>query len=252
MEKDFENSAAVHYRERSAISLNAVAAVVLIVMSAGLIVSIFFEAWGLAAIFAISLAGTGLLTFRVGREMRGSAAAAVARQIGWEPAQPEMQRQSLHVEVLELSRILEAGHENIGDLQSAYIVAEDLALRQIQQEESVPVIRHVGVCKAPFDAVFIKGGVLVCADVCFLLSPELRQERIDAMLKKIERVKRTLDEKAVEVRARLMIILITQLSAEDDAKLRGSLGRRRFISTPVDVEIRMLDFEALQRIYVTD
>ena len=46
--------------------------------------------------------------------------------------------------------------EQLGDLQSAYIVAEDLALRQIQQEENIPLMRHVSVGGVPFDAVMIK------------------------------------------------------------------------------------------------
>ena len=50
---------------------------------------------------------------------------------------------------MELSRILEVGTEQMSDLQSAYIVAEDLALRQIQQEEDVPLMRHVRSAARP-------------------------------------------------------------------------------------------------------
>jgi hypothetical protein len=54
------------------------------------------------------------------------------------------------------------------------------------------------------------------------------------------------------MRPKLMMILITQLNPEDETRLRAGLGKRRFSSTPVDIDIRLLDFEALQRIYVTD
>ncbi len=49
-----------------------------------------------------------------------------------------------------------------------------------------------------------------------------------------------------------MVILVTQLNPEDEERLRKSLNTKRFSGTPVDVDIRLLDFEALQRIYVTD
>jgi len=48
------------------------------------------------------------------------------------------------------------------------------------------------------------------------------------------------------------VILVTQLNFEDEERLRKSLNTKRFSGTPVDVDIRLLDFEALQRIYVTD
>jgi len=165
---------------------------------------------------------------------------------------PEVQRQNLNLEVLELSRILETGTEQLSDLQSAYIVAEDLALRQIQQEEKIPLLRHVSVCGAPFNAVMVKDDILVCGEVSFLISPDLRQDRIDSMLRKIDQVKKGLELAKIEMRPKLMMILITQLNPEDETRLRAGLGKRRFSSTPVDIDIRLLDFEALQRIYVTD
>ena len=56
----------------------------------------------------------------------------------------------------------------------------------------------------------------------------------------------------VAMNARLMVVLVTQLNFEDEDGLRKSLDTKRFPGTPVDVDIRLLDFEALQRIYVTD
>jgi hypothetical protein len=56
----------------------------------------------------------------------------------------------------------------------------------------------------------------------------------------------------VAMTSRLMVVLVTQLNFEDEERLRKSLGSKRFSGTPVDVDIRLLDFEALQRIYVTD
>jgi hypothetical protein len=66
------------------------------------------------------------------------------------------------------------------------------------------------------------------------------------------RVKGIIGEMNVAMRARLMVVLVTQLNFEDEERLRRSLNTKRFSGTPVDVDIRLLDFEALQRIYVTD
>lgn len=165
---------------------------------------------------------------------------------------PEIQRQNLNIEVLELSKILKVEPSQISDLQSAYIVAEDLALRQIQQEENVPLIRHVMLGKAPFEAVLIKNDVINCIEVAFLVAPDMRQERVDAMMRKIALVKKTFGEMRIRMKVRLMLVLVTQLTPEGEDQLRSMLNSKRFAETPVDIDIRLLDFESLQRIYVTD
>ena len=174
------------------------------------------------------------------------------KRIDWETAQPDIQRQNLNIEVIELSKILEVESTQISDLQSAYIVAEDLALRQIQQEENVPLMRHVTVGRAPFDAVMVKNDLVACIDVSFLVVPDLRQDKIAAMLKKIVTVKKAFSEMDMKMRVRLMMVLVTQLTPEDDEKLRQALSKQRFEETPVDIDIRLLDFESLQKIYVTE
>jgi hypothetical protein len=49
-----------------------------------------------------------------------------------------------------------------------------------------------------------------------------------------------------------MLILVTQLTPADEQTLRSVLKTKRFSETPVDIDIRLLDFETLQRIYVTE
>lgn len=221
-------------------------------LAAGLVLAIFLRTWPLVALFALSLVGVSIYSFLSSRTTRKLAAAGDESRIDWESALPEVQRESLNIEVVELSRILEVSTEQISDLQSAYIVAEDLALRQIQQEEQVPLLRHVSLGDVPFDAVLVKLDMIVCAEVSFLVAPELRQERIGSMMRKMARVKKVLNEMNVGMDIRLMVILVTQLNFEDEERLRKSLNTKRFSGTPVDVDIRLLDFEALQRIYVTD
>ena len=72
------------------------------------------------------------------------------------------------------------------------------------------------------------------------------------MMRKMARVKNIIEQMNVAMQTRLMVVLVTQLNVEDEERLRKSLNTKRFSGTPVDVDIRLLDFEALQRIYVTD
>ena len=173
-------------------------------------------------------------------------------RIVWESSIPEIQRENLNVEVRELARVLEVGADQSADLQSAYIVAEDLALRQIQNEEGVPLLRHVCVGGVPFDAAMVRHNVLTCCDVSFLVTPELRQEKVDAAIRKITKVNNVMNSSGIGFEVRLMIILVTQLTDGDRERLLETSDKKRFEATPVDIDIRLLDFETLQGIYVTE
>lgn len=208
--------------------------------------------WPYTAIFGVAIAAIAIFGYLNFSQSRNAKAERDQKRIEWDTSLPEVQRQSLNLEVFELSRILEVEPEQLSDLQSAYIVAEDLGLRQIQQEEGVPLMRHVSIAGVPFDAVLVKNDLVACIDVSFLVAPELRQDRIDAMLRKIAAVKNSLGQHDTVMKTRLMMVLITQLTPEDEELLRSMLNTRRFSETPVDIDIRLLDFEALQRIYVTD
>lgn len=170
--------------------------------------------------------------------------------IHWNPEMPELQRQNANIEVRELARLLEAGEGQHADLLSAYAVAGDLALRQVQQEESLPMMRHVSIGKTPFDGVMVDQDLLTCIEVAFLVKPEVRQERVDSILKKAAQAKKILAEMKSRLRVRLMLVLVTQLNEEEEEDLRATLGTKRFSDTPVDIDIRLFDFETLQKMYL--
>ena len=252
MAKQLDNSFVRFSQHQQAAPLTGLSITIAVCLAAGLKMAIYLRAWAFVAVFAVSLIGLGIYSYLSSRTTRKLAAAQDESRIDWESALPEVQRESLNIEVVELSRILEVTAEQISDLQSAYIVAEDLALRQIQQEEQVPILRHVSIGEVPFDAVLVKQDIIICVEVSFLVAPELRQERIDSMMRKMGRVRKVIEQMNVAMKTRLMVVLVTQLTYEDEERLRRTLGTKRFAGTPVDVEIRLLDFEALQRIYVTD
>jgi hypothetical protein len=252
MAKQMDNSMVQFSRRTSVTPQVFLSAVVLICLIGGLVHSISIQQWPAAAIFAIAAVGLFAYAWFSIEQFNRLIAAHDRNRIDWEAELPEVQRENLKLEVVELSKVLDAegGHE--ADLQTAYIVAEDLALREIQQEENVPLLRHVGVGDVPFDAVFVKDDVLNCCEVSFLVAPDLRQDKIDAMIRKVKRVQERMRDAGSTLSVRMMLVLITQLSPEDDERLRSVLNTRRFSGTPVDIDIRLLDFESLQKIYVTD
>lgn len=223
----------------------------LAVAAAGFIYSVSSSS-AIAAILFAAVALTAAVCLFAMRSMARKLAIQTEGDLHWRPALPDVQRQNLSIEVKHLAGILDVEPEQVADLQSAYIVAEDLALRQIQQEEKVPVLRQVTVEGVPFDAVLVKEDLVICCHLSFLITPEIDDERLAAVMRRVGSVHRSFEGSGSRRRVRLMLILITQLTPEDEARLRPQLNAAKFKECPVEVDIRLLDFEALQRIYVTD
>jgi hypothetical protein len=169
----------------------------------------------------------------------------------WRIMPPETQQQKLNVEIAELATILQIPAQQIGDLRSAYIVAEDLAFRQIEQDLKRPIVRHIVVEGAEFDGILINRDIVTLIDTMFMVSPEISQEKIRNLLKKVEFAGKKISDARKGSKPRLLLAIVTQLDQESEAKLRSSLIGK-FTSTPVDVDIRLLDFENLQKIFVAD
>lgn len=252
MAKEFNNSLERFARPATGVGYYLASAAAVTLLGAVFVAGVVSQNWvvvGIAALATLSVAGLLVIGSRGRRRVLANRAAG---WIAWEPAESDIQRQTLNVAVGELSRLLKVQPEAVGDLQTAYIVGEDLALRQIQQDENVPVMRHVSVGGVPFDAAFTTDDIVVCCEVCFLVSPELGQDRIVAMMRKIGAVKKSIAEMNIGMQVRLMVVLVTQMSTADVEKLRETLSTKRFTATPVDIDIRLMDFAGLQKTYVTD
>ena len=164
---------------------------------------------------------------------------------------PELQRQNVNLEVRELARLLKVQDDQLSICCQHYIVAEDLALRQIQQEENLPLMRHVSIGKTPFDAILVDHDLITCIEVSFLVTPDVRQEKIEAMLKKVTQAKKNLADMKSRLRLRLMLVLVTQFTGRRGRRAQGNADHTRQLrDTPVDIDIRLLDFEILQKLYI--
>lgn len=248
-----DNNPLAHF-ERQKISYPLIIAVIMlfVILVAGLVMRIRSQDWVAAGMFLSSIAVFVILVLIDIANRRRLAAVDDRKFIRWDAAIPEIQRQNVNIEVRELGRLLNVGNDQLGDLLSAYIVAEDLALRQIQQEENLPIMRHVSIGKVPFEAILVDHDLITCIEVSFLVVADVRQDKIESMLKKITQAKKNLTDLKSRLRLRLMLVLVTQLSSDEEEQLRGMLIGRRFSDTPVDIDIRMLDFELLQKVYVSE
>lgn len=203
----------------------------------------------IALLLCLPLAGLGAATWTI---LRNAKRLSRTSEDGfWELMLPEGQRRKLNSQVRELAAVMGIGTDQLSDLRAAYILAEDLAIRQIEQEKKLPLKRHITVGGAEFDAVFLSRDVSTFVDVTFLVTSNISQEKIDAILNKVEAVKKNFKRIKSKSKIKLLLVLVTQLDPEDEAKLRASLATK-FASTPVDVDIRLLDFEGLQRIFTED
>lgn len=169
-------------------------------------------------------------------------------EIPWQIMSPEKQQLKLNLEVNELSEVLGIPKSQLSDLRSAYIVAEDLALRNIEQETDVSLKRHVSLERADFDAVLINQDLIKCIDVSFLVTPDISQDKINSILRKLDLTKKILNKIRPNTKLVLLLVLVTQLDHAAEAQLRSTVAGK-FSNTPVDVEIRWFDFETLQNIF---
>lgn len=185
---------------------------------------------------------------------RRTAAIDDRKFIHWDAAMPEVQRQNVNIEVGHLVRQLQASDDQVPELLSAFVVAEDLALRQIQQEEDLPLMRHVSIGSVPFDGILVDQDVITCIEVSFVVVPDVPPDRIQSILLKFATAKKNLAELKSRLRLRLMLVLVTQIEPEDEDILNDVLKKRRFNAQMEfdTVEIRLLDFETLQKLYLNE
>jgi len=202
-------------------------------------------------VILFAIIGLTLSVWLILRQARQNAVGRDNREFGWKASSTDAQRRKLNDNLREITVALNNPDVPTSDLFSAYIMAEDLALRQIQQEGKESLLRHQSVGNADFDAVLFKQDAIVCVEIAFLVAPDVSQVKINEVLKKIASAKKTFDRLGKDAKIKLLLVLITQLDQAGEAELRSSLVKK-FSATSVDVDIRLFDFEGLQKIYSLD
>jgi hypothetical protein len=193
----------------------------------------------------------GIVALLILRSSRATGIINSDGSINWRKLPSENQRRKINSEIYDLALLLGVSEDHFSELRSAYIVAEDLAFRKIEQESNTSLIRHVGIETLEFDAVLVNENVIKCVEVTFLVMPDIPQEKINVMLRKADVAKRIFEKARPGTRVVLLLLLVTQFDQDFELQLRGTLAPK-LSATPVDIDIRMLDFEDLQRIYASD
>lgn len=195
-----------------------------------------------------SVSSFSLSLWLILRHSRKLAVSSKDGGIAWRIMSAQRQQQKLNLEIVDLARILSIPADQMSDLRSAYIVAEDLALRHIEKESETPLMRHIALGETEFDAILVNQEVIKCIEVTFLVVPDISDQKIAGILKKIDAVKKLLSKIRPDTKLILLLALVTQLDRAGEAKLRSIIGDK-FTETPVDVDIRLFDFEELQKIF---
>lgn len=195
--------------------------------------------------------GLSLSVWLILRQARRGYANAANREFDWKVSPTEIQRRNLDDKLAEIARAINASEIASDDLFSAYIVAEDLALRQIQQELRAQMLRHQMIGGTDFDAIIFKQDAIICLEIQFLVQPDIAQSKINEFLRKVTTAKKVFERGGNDSAFRLLLVLITQFDPEGEASLRSTLVEK-FSATTTDVDVRLFDFESLQKIYSTD
>lgn len=239
---------------QSVVSINLVVLVFLI-----LVLFITFATEGLGSsmgrVFSVfltlvSVLGIIISTSLILRKTRNSAIEKNNKSFEWTISSPEAQKIKLKNEVGEIAALMEIPDDQYSDLVLAYIVAEDLSLREIQQDAKQPLIRHARIGENEFDAVLLTENLITCVDMTFLVAPVLSVEKIARIEKKIAAARKVVDRQFPNSNLKLLLVIVTQLDALHEAELRANLTRDKFANIPVNYfEIAFYSFEELQKIY---
>lgn len=208
-----------------------------------------FQRWFfIIFLFLFPIFGLLLSIWLILRHFRKLAVSETDDQIPWQIMSPEKQQRKLNSEVFDLAQLLGIPESQLSDLRSAYIVAEDLALRNIEQEAETSLKRHVSLDRAEFDGILINDDVIKCIEVTFAITSDVAQEKINLMVRKADSLKKSLSKLRPNSKIILMLVLVMQLEKSDELELRSNIAQK-FGTPPVDVEIRWFDFEGLQKTF---
>src|SRR5690349_13455148 len=113
MAKQMDNSMFQFSRRTSVTPQLFLSAVVLICLVGGLIHSIMIQQWPSAAIFGVGTVGLIAYAWFSIDQFKRLIAAHDQNRIDWEAALPEIQRENLKLEVVELSKVLDTEGEHV-------------------------------------------------------------------------------------------------------------------------------------------
>lgn len=165
---------------------------------------------------------------------------------------PEQQKRKLNLAVSTIMQALNLPESQRGDVRSAYVIAVDLALRQLEIDYQTLCARHTVLEGVPFDAVAVKDNQIFCVEIEFLTQPEFPSARLAAIFDKINFVNQRIHRALANAKVALFLILITQLSRRDEEIFHKELKKQISKGAPVEVYAPIYNFEQLQRTFLDE
>lgn len=210
------------------------------------------ERWFLIAFVAVfPVVGLAISWILISSYYRRAVFALSDKKFSWHLMSPEQQRNKLNLEVMMISTAMQMSETERGELLAAYVVAEDLALRRVELDNKLPLMRHVVLEGVPFEGVAIKDGLVYCVEMTFLVEPNLPPERLNAWFEKIENAARKLQKAQPEAKIKLLLAIVTQLSREDETRLKSNI-KKHLAQSPVDLDLTFMDFADLQTTFTLE
>jgi hypothetical protein len=132
------------------------------------------------------------------------------------------------------------------EMCTTYLLASDLALRQLGLEHPHTLRRYVAVEDTPFDSAIVEYDRLFAVELKLLPTGDLRPEILHSLLDRAENTARRLQRTAPRKTFTLLLILVVATTAEEREQLRedmlGRLGAAK-----VDVDLVIYDYNELHR-----
>ncbi len=169
----------------------------------------------------------------------------------WSLIAPEQQNRKLNLAVSAILETLRLSENERDQIRQAYVVAEDLALRQIEFEYGLPFFRHRMIEGVPFDAVAIVNQNVLCAEVVFLAKPEISIEQFGIVFKKAVYVNQRVGALRANSKALLLLVLVTQFSRGDEEKFQKTLRKYLHENARIEIDARLFNFDYLQHTFLS-
>jgi hypothetical protein len=131
---------------------------------------------------------------------------------------------------------------------SKYLIAEDLALRQLEADFGLPIEKHV-VLASPnsrimLDGLIRKGTELIAIEIKYVRNPHRQTAVIqEALYRFISLGSRV--QSSTENSFRFIFVFVTEFTGEDLERFKAGISDR-FANTPVPVEWRFFNFSELK------
>lgn len=133
----------------------------------------------------------------------------------------------------------------IGD----YLLAEELALRQLEAELHVPLTRQVGISALPgvmFDALASTSGQLVFAEVKTARQPLFSPNILRTVYGQFEKARTDAVQRGLASSFRLFLLVVADMSNENQRLLEENLSRFISVEAP-ELELRIYSLAGLRR-----